>query len=172
MYTLLLFLLSTLFYYASNINNIFLNLILNLNLLKLNKTKLKLEIIKIIFKIIWGVMILKVLLMNQKRKTVVSSGSSRACGSNYNKASVHAEQKAIEFCRKSKSRHLQIFIWRWSKMGKMKSTYCCRSCTQLVNKYGYENDIFTFNDRIKENAVVNNPTLSLAYKIKYGLTDH
>ena len=108
---------------------------------------------------------------DKKRKTVVSSGSSRACGTNYNKSSVHAEQKAIEFCRTSNSRHLQIYIWRWSKLGKMKSTYCCRSCTQLVKKYGYENDIFTFNDITKEKAVIENPTLSLAYKIKYGLTD-
>jgi hypothetical protein len=109
---------------------------------------------------------------DKKRKTIVSTGSSRACGSNHNKSSIHAEQKAIEFCRNSKNKNLQIFIWRWSRTGKMKSTYCCRSCTQLVKKYGYENNVFTYDDTNKITAIIDNPTLSLAYKIKYGLTDH
>ena len=105
---------------------------------------------------------------DKKRKTVVSSGSSRPCGLNYNRASVHAEQQSIEFCRKSKSKHLQIFIWRWTKTGKIKSTYCCRACKQLVIKYGYENDIFTFEENVKVNAVVDNPSLTLAHKMKHG----
>jgi len=105
---------------------------------------------------------------DKKRKTIISSGSSRPCGLNYNRASVHAEQLSIEFCRKTKSKNLQIFIWRWSKMGKMKSTYCCRACTQLVKKYGYENDIFTFEENVKVNAVVDNPSLTLAHKMKHG----
>ena len=109
---------------------------------------------------------------DKKRKTIVDTGSSRACGSNHNKSSIHAEQKAIEFCRNSKNKNLQIFIWRWSRSGKMKSTYCCRSCTQLVKKYGYENNVFTYDDTNKITAIIDNPTLSLAYKIKYGLTDH
>ena len=54
----------------------------------------------------------------------------------------------------------------------MKPTYCCKSCDQLVKKYGYENDIFTYDDDNKINAIIDNPSLSLAYKIKYGLTDH
>ena len=109
---------------------------------------------------------------DKKRKTIIKSGSSRACGSNYNKSSIHAEQKAIEYCRNSKNRNLQIFIWRWSKTGKMKSTYCCRSCTQLVEKYGYEKNIFTYDGDRMITAITEKPTLSLAYKIKYGLTDY
>ena len=109
---------------------------------------------------------------DKKRKTIVSTGSSRACGSNHNKTSIHAEQKAIEFCRKSKDKNLQILIWRWSRSGRMKSTYCCKSCKQLVEKYGYEKNIFTYDDTNKITAIIDNPTLSLAYKIKYGLTDH
>ena len=53
----------------------------------------------------------------------------------------------------------------------MKSTYCCRSCTQLVKKYGYENDIFTIHNSVKVPAIIENPSLSLAYKMKYGLMD-
>ena len=86
---------------------------------------------------------------DKKRRTIVDTGSSRAGGSNHNKSSIHAEQKAIEFCRKSKNKNLQIFIWRWSKSGKMKSTYCCKSCKQLVEKYGYEKNIFTYDNDIK-----------------------
>ena len=106
---------------------------------------------------------------DKKRKTIVSTGSSRPCGSNHNKTSIHAEQKAIEFCRKSKNKNLQIFIWKWSKSGKMKSTYCCKSCKQLVEKYGYEKNIFTFDNDKKITAIIDNPVLSLAYMIKYGL---
>jgi len=109
---------------------------------------------------------------DKKRKTIIHTGSSRACGLNHNKSSIHAEQKAIEFCRNSKNKNLQILIWRWSRSGTMKPTYCCKSCDQLVKKYGYENDIFTYDDDNKINAIIDNPSLSLAYKIKYGLTDH
>jgi cytidine deaminase len=108
---------------------------------------------------------------DKKRKTIINSGSSRACGLNREKASIHAEQRAINFCRKSKNKNLQIFIWRWGKKGNIKPTYCCLSCSQLVKKYGYENNIFTFHNQKKVSSVVDNPSLSLAYKIKYGLLD-
>ena len=42
--------------------------------------------------------------------------------------------------------------------------------SQLIYKYGYEKDIFTFNNDNIVNALVENPEMSLAYKIKYGLT--
>ena len=109
---------------------------------------------------------------DKKRKTIIHTGSSRACGSNHNKSSIHAEQRAIEFCRNSKNKNLQILIWRWGRTGNMKPTYCCQSCDQLVKKYGYENNIFTYDGTTKIKAITDRPTLSLAYKIKYGLTDH
>ena len=106
---------------------------------------------------------------DKKRKTIVDTGSSRPCGSNHNKSSIHAEQKAIEFCRKSKNKNLQILIWRWSRSGKMKPKPCCKSCKQLAEKYGYDKNIFTFDDKIKINAIIENPILPLSYMIKYGL---
>jgi len=109
---------------------------------------------------------------DKKRKTIVKTGSSRACGENYNKSSIHAEQVAIDYCRTSKNRNLQIIIWRWSRTGTIKPTYCCYSCSKIVKKYNFHNRIFTFNESIKESALTENPTLSLAYKIKYGLTDY
>ena len=107
---------------------------------------------------------------DKKRKTIVDFGSSRACGCNREKSSIHAEQRAINFCRKhSKNKNLQIIIWRWNKQGDLKPTYCCISCSQLVKKYGYENNIFTIHNSSKKSAMIDNPTLSLAYKIKYAL---
>ena len=108
---------------------------------------------------------------DKRKKMVVHTGSSRACGCNHHKTSIHAEQKALEYLRKhKKNRNLQVYIWRWSKFGEIKSTYCCLSCSQLIYKYGYEKDIFTFNNDNIVNALVEKPEMSLAYKIKYGLT--
>jgi len=107
---------------------------------------------------------------DKRKRIVVHSGSSRACGCNHHKTSIHAEQRALEYLRKhKKNKNLQVYIWRWSKCGEIKSTYCCTSCSQLVHKYKYENDVFTFNNGKRVNAIIENPELSLAYKIKYDL---
>ena len=108
---------------------------------------------------------------DKRKRIVVHSGSSRACGCNHHKTSIHAEQRALEYLRKhKKNRNLLVYIWRWSKCGEIKSTYCCTSCSQLVYKYGYEKNIYTFDKDKIVNALVENPELSLAYKIKYDLT--
>ena len=108
---------------------------------------------------------------DKRKRIVVHSGSSRACGCNHHKTSIHAEQRALEYLRKhKKNKNLQVYIWRWSKCGEIKSTYCCTSCSQLVHKYKYENDVFTFNNGKRVNAIIDNPELSLAYKIKYDLS--
>ena len=110
---------------------------------------------------------------DKKKKIIVESGSSRACGCNYHKSSIHAEQKALEYLRKNtKNKSLKVYIWRWGKRGEIKSTYCCVSCSQLLNKYGYQDNIFTFdNDNIPISAMKTNPELSLAYMIKYDLAN-
>ena len=106
-----------------------------------------------------------------KRKTIVDYGSSRACGENHNRFSIHAEHKAIHYCMKNdKKNRYKIFISRFNKEGKHKTAYCCRSCTKLAKKYNFEDRIFTFDDdRNWIPAVVDNPGISLAYKIKYDL---
>ena len=105
---------------------------------------------------------------DKRRKTIVDRGSNRACGCNYTKSSIHAEQIAINFCRNNKHRSLQIYIWRWDKKGNIKPTYCCHSCTKIINKYNYQNDIFTCKDN-KVVLATGSPYMPLAYKIKYGL---
>ena len=37
-------------------------------------------------------------------------------------------------------------------------------------KYNHENNIFTFNEGKIISAIIENPSLSLGYMIKYGLT--
>ena len=105
-----------------------------------------------------------------KRKNILDFGSSRACGCNHNKISIHAEQNAIDYCRKNdKRKNFEIYIWRYTKDGDLKSAHCCHSCTKLINKYGFQNRVYTFDDDNIINAVVDNPQVSLGYKIKNNL---
>ena len=105
-----------------------------------------------------------------KRKNILDFGSSRACGCNHNRISIHAEQNAINYCRKNnKKNKLEIYIWRYSKDGNIKSAHCWYSCTKLVKKYNYQDRVFTFDKENIESAIVDNPQISLGYKIKYNL---
>ena len=106
-----------------------------------------------------------------KRKTIVDYGSSRPCGVNHSRFSIHAEQKAIHYCLKNdKKNKYKIFISRYGKNGNHKPAFCCCSCTKLADKFNYSNKIFTFNENLESvSAIIENPGLSLAYKIKYGL---
>ena len=105
-----------------------------------------------------------------KRKRIVDFGSSRPCGCNHSRFSIHAEQKAIEYCRNNDKRNrYEIYISRFSKIGNHKATYCCNSCTQLVNKYKFQARVFTVDNGEIVNAVTDNPGISLAYKIKYNV---
>ena len=102
-----------------------------------------------------------------KRKIILKSGNSRACGYNHNKISIHAEQLAIEFCRKHDKRNkYKIFIGRYAKDGHLKPAYCCHACSQLANKYNYQDRIFTFKDNEKISAVVDNPSVSLGNMLR------
>ena len=105
-----------------------------------------------------------------KRKNILDFGSSRACGCNHNRISIHAEQNAIDYCRKNdKRKNFEIYIWRYTKDGDLKSAHCCHSCTKLINKYGFQNRVYTFLDDNIVDAVVDNPQVSLGYKIKNNL---
>jgi hypothetical protein len=102
-----------------------------------------------------------------KRKIILECGNSRACGCNHNKISIHAEQRAIEYCRKhDKRRKYKIFIGRYAKDGHLKPAYCCHACSQLATKYEYDDRIFTVQDGSFVSALKDNPEISLGYKIK------
>jgi len=105
-----------------------------------------------------------------KRKRIVDFGSSRPCGCNHSKFSIHAEQLAIEYCKKyDKRNRYEIYISRYNKKGFHKTAYCCNACTKLVKKYNFKDRIFTIQDNKIVKAIVDNPTISLAYLIKHDL---
>ena len=107
------------------------------------------------------------LIYDKKRKVIVNMGLSRPCGINHRKASIHAEQFAIEYCRKHDKRNkYKIYIGRYARDGHLKPAYCCRSCTQLVKKYNFENRVFTLDNDNFVSALKDNPMVSLAYQIK------
>jgi|TARA_Y100000389_G_scaffold181039_1_gene196336 hypothetical protein len=107
---------------------------------------------------------------DKRKKIIVYSGSSRPCGCNHHKTSIHAEQRALEYLRYKNNRNLQIYIWKWGKCGDLKPAYCCVSCKQLIQKYNYQDNIFTFIGDEIVSAVLDKPNLSLGYMIKYGLS--
>ena len=87
---------------------------------------------------------------DKRRKTIVNQGTSRACGENYGKISIHAEERCISYCRTNDKRNnYEIYIWRYSKEGKIKPVYCCYNCCKLLNKYKYSDRIFTFENNQK-----------------------
>ena len=106
------------------------------------------------------------IIYDKKKKRIVNKGLSRPCGINHHRTSIHAEQKAIEYCRSRKNRNYEIIIWRYSKSGEIKHKYCCTSCTKLAKKYNFTNRIFTFHNSMKCPAIIDNPPLSLCYQLK------
>ena len=107
---------------------------------------------------------------DRKRRTVASMGTSRACGENHNKISIHAEQRAIEYCRThDKKKKYKIYIGRYAKDGHLKPAYCCHACSQLVTKYEFRNRIYTLDNGSFVSAMKDDPEISLGYKIKHDL---
>lgn len=102
---------------------------------------------------------------------ILDFGNSRPCGCNHNKSSIHAEQLAIEFCRKHDKRNkFKIFIGRYAKDGHLKPAYCCRACSQLVTKYKYQDRIFTLNEGEFVPAIKDNPKPCLSHQILHNLS--
>ena len=51
------------------------------------------------------------IIYDPKRKIIINKGSSRPCGINHKRYSVHAEQKAILYClNKDKRNRYEIYI--------------------------------------------------------------
>ena len=99
---------------------------------------------------------------------IVDYGNSRPCGHNHDRKSIHAEQLAIEYCRKNDKRNkYEIYIGRYSKTGKLKPAYCCRACCQLVKKYNYESRVYTLDSDKFVTALSDNPTVSIGYKLMH-----
>jgi len=108
-------------------------------------------------------------IIDPNKKTIIKCGSSRPCGNNHNRSSIHAEHIAINYCREYDKRNkYKIYIWRYTSAGKIKRTNCCVGCTNMLKKYNYLNKIFTFENNEIVSSVVENPEISLGYKIIRG----
>jgi hypothetical protein len=105
---------------------------------------------------------------DKHKKCIVNHGTSRACGDNSSKISIHAEQICLKYCKYNDKKHnYEIYIWRYSKQGKIKPVYCCESCCKLLNKFNYFNRIYTFEDG--ERVIpTSRPYITLGKLIKYG----
>ena len=107
---------------------------------------------------------------NPKKKVILDFGCSRPCGCNHNKISIHAEQRAIEYCRThDKKNKYKIYIGRYARDGHLKPAYCCKACSQLVTKYEFQDRIYTLDGVKFVSAMKDNPDISLGYKIKHDL---
>tara|TARA_Y100000389_G_scaffold197062_1_gene230982 strand:- start:757 stop:1104 length:348 start_codon:yes stop_codon:yes gene_type:complete len=104
---------------------------------------------------------------DRKKKIIVKSGSNRVNGNSSSKITCHAEEQAIKYCNKyDKKNKYDIYIWRYSKTGNIKSTSCCKSCTKLANKFNFTNRIYTFEEDNIINAIIDNPKVSLGNMIR------
>jgi len=109
--------------------------------------------------------------VDPKRKMIVSFGSSKPCGFNHNRSSIHAEQRAIYYCLAHDRNHrYQIYISRYSRQGTHKPIFCCAACDQLVKKYQFQDRVYTVTeDHEILSALSENPRTSLAHKIKQNI---
>ena len=104
---------------------------------------------------------------DRKKKIIVKYGSNRVNGNISSKITCHAEEQAIKYCNKyDKKNKYDIYIWRYSKTGNIKSTSCCKSCTKLANKFNFTNRIYTFDNDNIVNAIIDNPKVSLGNMIR------
>ena len=107
---------------------------------------------------------------DSRKILIIARGGSRPCGINRGQTSIHAEQKALEYCRhRSNKKYYEIYIWRYSKDGRIKHKYCCTACTKLINKYNYGSKIYTKKKKKICPAIEENPSPSLGNGLKLKL---
>jgi len=109
------------------------------------------------------------IIYDKKKKNIVKMGTSRACGDNHIKSSIHAEEICINYCRSNDKRNkYEIYIWRYSKSGEIKPVYCCCACSQLLKKYNYYHKIYTF-DNCNILSVYHKTYITIGFIIKHWL---
>lgn len=109
----------------------------------------------------------KYCLYDKKKKRILKISESRALCQRLSKLSIHAEELAIrDIIRLDPKNKCEIYIWRYNKEGKIKSTNCCKSCTELLKKYKMENRIYTFKNGVKVSALIDDPVVSIGNMIR------
>ena len=104
---------------------------------------------------------------DKNKKCIIHHGSSRACGDNSSRISIHAEQICLKYLQfNDRKNKYEIYIWRYSKNGKIKPVYCCKSCCKLLKKFNYFDRIYTFENG-KRIIPTDKPYVTLGKLIKY-----
>lgn len=94
------------------------------------------------------------LIYNTKKKVIVKYGENKPKVKGKSKISIHAEEIAMKYCINNRlDNRYHIYIWRWSKDGKLKPKYCCESCCKLAKKLNFSDRIFTFEELYKKKAI-------------------
>ena len=107
---------------------------------------------------------------DKKKKIIVNIGSSKACGQNKDKSSIHAEELAIQYLRNMNNLNRYIiYIYRYSKDGHFKPAFCCQRCSKLIHKYNLQNKIFTIDHKLKIISAMGSPYITLGYLMKNKL---
>ena len=110
------------------------------------------------------------IIYDKKRHKIVNIGTSKVCGINNNKVSIHAEENAIKYClaksQNNNCKRFLIYIWRFNSKKEIKPIHCCKKCSKLVKKYKLENKIFTIDNFTIKTAIIKNPSLSLGDKLR------
>ena len=106
---------------------------------------------------------------DKKKKTIINIGTSRPCGENYNRSSVHAEELAVQYIKNlTKINRYEIYIYRYSKGGLLKPVFCCQRCSKFINRNNLQNKIFTFDQSLNIYSAMGSSYISLGYRIKHN----
>ena len=107
---------------------------------------------------------------DKKKKTIINIGTSRPCGDNYNRSSIHAEELAIQYMKNlTKINRYEIYIFRYSKDGFLKPVSCCHRCSIIITKNNLQDKVFTFDHSFNKISAMGSPYIPLAYKLKHGI---
>jgi hypothetical protein len=72
------------------------------------------------------------------------------------------------YCLKNdKRKRFHIYIWRYTKKGKVKTAMCCNSCMKYLTKHNYSDKVFTFSNNKIISAISNNPLISIGNKLRH-----
>ena len=115
------------------------------------------------------------LVYDTKRKMIINKGTSKVCGKNHSKRSIHAEEMAIKFIlnymkrigEKSRNR-FKIIIWRYNKSKFIKPATCCASCTKLAKKYNFTNNMYTIDDNELRCSIIEEPKPSIGNVLRHS----
>ena len=106
------------------------------------------------------------MIYDPSKNIVIKVGTSKPCGYDKKISSVHAEILALNYCKKCDKRNrYEIYIWKYSKSGNIKSKNSCKLCTDRLKNCNMAKRIFTFENNEKISSIVENPIYSVGYLI-------